>query len=121
MVKLKYYKGKHSIKEIITIRLKIQNILKSIDNEITNKFFPRDYPYSVQKGYREFSINHFKSNVIFNTMNFITIQLLINSMGLNINKSNTLMFSAGMNWAIKEGIGQVGNFKLNRYIFKKLH
>lgn len=41
-------------------------------------------------------------------MNFITIQVLINSMGINVSKSGSFVFSAGMNWAIKEGIGQVG-------------
>jgi len=109
MVKIKFYKGKHSIKEISSLKLKIQNIYRSIDNDLKKKFYPRDYPYSVQKGYNEFSINHFMSNVIYNSMNFITIQLLINSMGLNVSKSTSMMFSAGMNWAIKEGIGQVGN------------
>ena len=109
MVKIKLYKGKHSIKEISSLRLKIKNIFRSFDNELKKKLYPRDYPYSVQKGYNEFSLNHFHSNVIYQTMNFITIQLLINSMGLNISKTSTLMFSAGMNWAIKEGLGQVGN------------
>lgn len=81
----------------------------AVQNNIYKKIYPRDYPYSVQKGYTEFSINQFISNTIFNCMNFITIQLLINSMGLSISKSSTMVFSAGMNWAIKEGIGQVGN------------
>lgn len=108
MVKIKFYKGKHSIKEISSLRLKIKNIFRSIDNELKKKLYPRDYPYSVQKGFNEFSVNHFISNVIYNTMNFITIQLLINSMGLNVSKTSTMMFSAGMNWAIKEGLGQVG-------------
>jgi hypothetical protein len=44
-------------------------------------------------------------------MNFITTQVLINSLNLNISKSTGLVFSAGMNWAIKEGIGQMGNHK----------
>lgn len=48
------------------------------------------------------------SNVIYNASAFITVQLLINSMGLGISKTTTAVFSAGMNWAIKEGIGQVG-------------
>ena len=110
MVTIKFYIGKHSIKEINTLKLKIRNVFKSIDNNAKKKLYPRDYPYSVQKGYNEFSVNHFISNVIYNTMNFITIQLLINSMGLNVSRSSTMMFSAGMNWAIKEGIGQIGNF-----------
>lgn len=78
-------------------------------NKFHKKFYPRDYPYSVQKGYTEFTKNNFISNVIYNSMNFITIQLLINSMGLSVSRASTMLFSAGMNWAIKEGIGQVGN------------
>jgi hypothetical protein len=85
------------------------NLLKSIRVEFNRKIYPRDYPHSVKNGYSVFSKNHFMSNVIFNTSNFITIQLLINSMGLGISKTTTAVFSAGMNWAIKEGIGQVGN------------
>jgi hypothetical protein len=107
--KYKFYKGKHSIREISTIKQKLINLSNSIRAEFNRKVYPRDYPHSVKDGYSVFSTNHFMSNVIFNSSNFITIQLLINSMGLGISKTSTAVFSAGMNWAIKEGIGQVGN------------
>jgi hypothetical protein len=47
-------------------------------------------------------------NVLFNAMNFLTTQALINSLNLNIARSTGFALSAGLNWAIKEGVGQVG-------------
>jgi hypothetical protein len=41
-------------------------------------------------------------------MNFLTTQVLINSLNLNISKSTGYALSAGLNWAIKEGVGQIG-------------
>lgn len=70
---------------------------------------PRDYPYSVKKGYAGFSNYTFISNFLFSAMNFVTTQVLINALNLNISKTTGLVFSAGMNWAIKEGLGQMGN------------
>jgi hypothetical protein len=42
-------------------------------------------------------------------MNFITTQVLINSLGVNVNKATGIALSAGLNWAIKEGVGQIAS------------
>ncbi len=90
----------------------------SIRRKLLNKICPRDYPYSVKSGYSGFSKYTFLSNVCFNAMNFLTTQVLINSLNLNISKSTGVVFSAGMNWAIKEGIGQMGMFYFFNYSFR---
>lgn len=83
----------------------------SMKRKFMNKLCPRDYPYSVKSGYSGFSTYTFISNVSFNAMNFITTQVLINALNLNISKSAGVVFSAGLNWAIKEGVGQTGKIK----------
>ncbi len=107
-----FYLGKHSIHEISSLNDKIKLVSENLKRKITNKICPRDFPYSVKKGYSGFSIFTFASNVSFNAMNFITTQVLINALNLNISKSAGLVFSAGMNWAIKEGVGQIGKINL---------
>jgi hypothetical protein len=101
--------GKSSISEITSMRMKILNLLNDIKRKCLNTFFPREYPFSVKKGYLGFSTYTFFSNVCFNTMNFITTQVLISAMNLNISKSTGVAISAGMNWALKEGLGQLGS------------
>ena len=70
---------------------------------------PRNYPYSVKKGYAGFSKYTFISNICFSTMNFITTQVLMDALNLNLSKATGYAFSAGMNWAIKDGAGQIGS------------
>jgi hypothetical protein len=41
-------------------------------------------------------------------MSFISTQVLINALNLNVGKASAFAFSAGLNWAIKEGVGQMG-------------
>ena len=81
--------------------------------KILNKIFPRDYPYSVKEGYAGFSKYTFLSNVCQNIMSFITTQVLINSLNLNVSRAGAFAFSAGLNWAIKEGVGQLGKILRN--------
>lgn len=92
--------------------MKIKNFFSGINKTCVNLIFPREYPYSVKAGYKEFSTNNFIINVCFNVMNFITTQVLINSLNLNIGKATGYAFSAGLNWAIKEGVGQAGKNKI---------
>lgn len=103
---------KHSINEISSIRSKFNTFKSNLRKKIVHKLFPREYPYSVDKGYKGFSNFTFLSNVCFNTMNFLTTQVLINSLNLNISRATSYAFSAGMNWAIKEGAGQMGKINL---------
>jgi hypothetical protein len=42
-------------------------------------------------------------------MNFISTQVMINSLGINISPTKKYAFSAGLNWVIKDGIGQLGS------------
>jgi hypothetical protein len=90
----------------------------SMKRKFMNKLCPRDYPYSVKSGYAGFSNYTFISNASFNAMNFITTQVLINALNLNISKSAGVVFSAGLNWAIKEGVGQTGKMNENFKNFK---
>jgi len=116
MVNILINLGKHSITEISTLKMKIQIMKENLKRKISDKICPRDYPYSVKKGYTGFSNYTFLSSVLFNVINFITTQVLINSLNLNISKSAGLVFSSGMNWAIKEGAGQIGNLIIKRRI-----
>jgi hypothetical protein len=77
--------------------------------KIHHIFFPRDYPFSVKRGYYDFSKYLFLSSVCFNCMNFISTQVMINSLGINISPLKKYAFSAGLNWVIKDGIGQLGS------------
>jgi hypothetical protein len=112
-VVLKYGKyihnlDKHSIKEISNLQSWINNTTIAMKKRVISKLLPREYPYSVNKGYYEFTKYLFMFNVMFNAMNFLTTQVLINSLNLNISRSAGFAISAGLNWAIKEGIGQIG-------------
>lgn len=42
-------------------------------------------------------------------MNFLSTQALINSLGFTISPVNKFVFTAGLNWVIKDGIGQLGS------------
>lgn len=89
-----------------TSNLKLYQKLRVI---VLKTFFPRNYPYSVEKGYYHFSKYSFLCGLFFHLMNFVSTQLLINSLGLGLSKSSSLAFSAGLNWVIKDGIGQIGS------------
>jgi hypothetical protein len=105
--KIVLYYDKHSIKQISNLKSFILNASTSFKKKVQTKLFPREYPYSVKPGYYDFSKYLFIFNVLFNAMNFLTTQVLINSLNLNISKSTSFALSAGLNWAIKEGIGQI--------------
>ena len=76
----------------------------SIKQMIRKIFFPRDYPNSVKEGYYHYTKYTFYVGILINLMDFLATQVLINSMGVSKNKSMKL--SAGLNWVIKDGIGQ---------------
>lgn len=101
--------GKHSITEISNLKHKYENAKKNLKRIFLKNIFPRDYPYSVKEGYEGFSKYTFLSNVCHNIMSFISTQVLINSLNLNVNRAGAFALSAGLNWAIKEGVGQMGN------------
>jgi len=58
---------------------------------------PRDYD-NLPEDYNTYTNYTFIANVCFNVMNFISTQVLINSLGLNISKTTSYAFSAGMNF-----------------------
>ena len=70
-------------------------------------FLPRDFPTSVRHGYYQFSKYMFLGNICGNTMMFISTQVLVNSLGFN--KNSSMAMSAGLNWVLKDTIGQIGN------------
>lgn len=74
-----------------------------------NKYLlPRHYPQSVKRGYIHFTLQTLLTNTLINTMNFLSTQMLINKLGLSTMKTNKL--SAGLNWVLKNGIGQITAF-----------
>ena len=76
--------------------------------KLTKMLLPRGYPENYPNDFLTFTKYTFIANVCFNVMNFISTQVLINSLGLGISKSTGYAFSAGMNYVIKEGFGQAG-------------
>jgi hypothetical protein len=69
-------------------------------------FLPKNYPHSVRDGYLRYSLYHFYGGVTYYFMNFISTQVLINSLDFSYNSS--LFITAGMSFALKEGLGQIG-------------
>jgi len=69
-------------------------------------FLPRDFPNSVRPGYYQYSKYMFLGNICGNIMMFISTQVLINSLGFNRNQS--MAMSAGLNYVLKDTIGQLG-------------
>ena len=85
--------------------------LKTFFNNI---FLPRDYPNSVKKGYLQYTKYSFLINTISNLMDFLSTQILINSLKQsNQPNSNSLKLSAGLNWVIKDGIGEFSSIFLS--------
>lgn len=99
---------RHTITEISSIKLKLIALRENIKKKFYKRILPRDYPFSVGKGYAEFSYLTFISNICFCAMNFVMTQNLINSLNSGISRNSGLALSAGLNWAIKEGLGQIG-------------
>jgi hypothetical protein len=77
-----------------------------IKDNFTHYFLPKDYPASVKEGYYHFSKYSFLASVSFFVMNFISTQVLINS--LDISGTKSYFLTAGLSWVIKEGLGQIG-------------
>ncbi len=95
----------------ITIRdnkLTITNLQDNgkVKDNLIHYFLPRNYPESVKEGYYHFSKWSFLASVSFFVMNFISTQVLINS--LDIRGSKSFFLNAGLSWVIKEGLGQIG-------------
>ena len=95
----------------ITIKennITIKNLQESskLKNNLIHYFLPRNYPESVKEGYYHFSKWSFLASVSFFVMNFISTQVLINS--LDIRGTKSFFLSAGLSWVIKEGLGQIG-------------
>jgi hypothetical protein len=77
-----------------------------LNDNLTHYFLPRNYPESVKEGYYHFSKWSFLASVSFFVMNFISTQVLINS--LDIRGTKSFFLNAGLSWVIKEGLGQIG-------------
>lgn len=78
--------------------------IHSLKKVLMKVFFPRDYPNSVKDGYLHYTKYTFLVGILINLMDFLSTQVLINSMG--ISKKKSMKLSAGLNWVIKDGIGQ---------------
>ena len=102
-IKIKFYKNKQ--KQINKKPLK-----DKIKKKLWEIFLPKGYPHSVNDGYYKFVVYSFLNNVIFYFLNFIAAQVAIESLGASMKTS--VIASAGLNWALKEGLGQVSSIFL---------
>lgn len=89
-----FYSGERSIREKIKKRF----------NKV---FLPKDFPHSVGHGYYQFVKYSFIYNTIYFYLNFISVQIAIESLGASLKTS--IFMSAGFNWALKEAIGQIAS------------
>jgi hypothetical protein len=69
-------------------------------------FIPVNYPHSVREEYLSFAFYSFCGGSTYYLMNFLSTQALINSLDFSYNSS--LFITAGMSFALKEGLGQIG-------------
>lgn len=86
-------------------RMNKETIITKLIKQIKEFFLPKDYPYSVYSSYLNLSLYNFLSNFTYFYLNFIFMQITIESLGASVAQS--VAASAGLNWALKEGIGQI--------------
>lgn len=114
IIKYKLHTEKYSGKpltEIIFEKEKEMCIRNNTNNTVDNcfnyckkMFLPRDYPRSVREGYLHYTNYSFLIATLINWMDFLSTQSLINSLG--VSKQTSMKLSPGLNWVIKDGIGQ---------------
>lgn len=104
--KVKYTKESHNY---ALNKMTIGKVLKASFYQV---FLPRDYPHSVKSDYLNFSKYQFLAAICAFTMNFLSTQVLINSLGLGVSKTVSYGISAGLNWVLKDSIGQLCKFFL---------
>lgn len=83
------------------------SLTKTIIEKIKDIFLPKNYPNSVRDGYYNFAFYNFSYNIFYFYINFLSFQFSIEALGYSTKQS--AVASAGINWAIKEGIGQIGS------------
>ena len=84
-----------------------KNISQSLKSILNNILLPRDYPNSVKEGYLHYTKYSFLVGTILNMMDFLSTQILINSLGkTQLSPNKSMKLSAGLNWVIKDGIGE---------------
>ena len=71
-------------------------------------FLPRNYPHSVREHYISYCNTTIILGSMINMMNFLSTKTLINHLGTAEQKS--IPISAGLNWVLKNGIGQFSSF-----------
>ena len=102
-----YHKEIHNYQKINYLSIKDNK--EMLKKSMIRVFLPRDYPNSVKEGYYHFSKYAFYCGTLFHIMNFLSTQALITSLGLLVSKPMAFSLSAGMNWVLKDGIGQMGS------------
>ena len=110
--------GKSSFEEIITwkkvhdkINSPSSDDASSVRERITQKavhlFLPYGYPYTTSAGYADYATFCFCSSVAGSAAMVLSTQALLHA-ALGISLTNASALSAGINWVIKDGIGQLG-------------
>lgn len=83
-------------------------LYKNLKKKLSLVFLPRDFPNSVKDGYDHFTKYSFFCGICYHIMSFLSTQALITSLNLQVTKTLSYSISAGMNWVLKDGFGQLG-------------
>ena len=70
-------------------------------------FLPHEYPDTVDTGYAQYASLCFCSSVAGSAAMVLSTQALLHA-ALEISIVNSSALSAGINWVIKDGVGQLG-------------
>lgn len=92
----------------INVTINNNKSINPIKKFVYKYILPHNYPQSVKPGYIHFTLHLLSTNTLINAMSFLSTQMLINKLGLSTMK--TIKLSAGLNWVLKNGIGQITSF-----------
>lgn len=84
-----------------------ESLREHIAKKAIRLFLPFGYPHTVDTGYAQYASLCFCSNVAGSAAMVLSTQALLHA-ALGISIVNSSVLSAGINWVIKDGVGQLG-------------
>ena len=84
----------------------IENVSHQLERHVIRHFMPAGYPQSVAPGYRDYVLYCFSANVCGSAAMVLSTQTLLLAVG--VGSSEAAPLAAGLNWVMKDGIGQLG-------------
>ena len=84
----------------------IDNLTHQLERHVLRHFLPAGYPSSVAPGYRNYVLYCFSANVCGSAAMVLSTQTLLLAVG--VGSSEAAPLAAGLNWVMKDGIGQLG-------------